>query len=165
MPSGNYSEYLITMKDKLKSILKGKVVIVGIGNIIRGDDGFGPVLIEAIKGNTKAVCLDAGSAPENYIGKIIKEKPDTVLIIDAVHLGRDPGEYEILEKDDIIKCGFTTHDISPAMFMECLTKETEAGIYMLGVQPKTIELGSEFSPSLKQTLGEVARLIRESSNA
>ncbi|MFH1519564.1 MAG: hydrogenase 3 maturation endopeptidase HyCI [Candidatus Omnitrophota bacterium] len=153
------------MQNKLKDILKGKVVIVGIGNIIRGDDGFGPALINKIKDETRAVCIDAGSAPENYIGKIIKEKPDTVLIIDAVYLGRNPGEYEILEEEDIVKCGFTTHDISPAMFMECLTKETEADIYMFGVQPKTIELGSELSLSLRQTLREVARLIRESFNA
>ena len=153
------------MKTVLKEILKGKVVIVGIGNIIRGDDGFGPKLIEKIKNNVQGVCLDAGVAPENYLGKIIKESPDTVLIIDAVHLGKNPGEHEILKGEDIAKSGFTTHDISPVMFIEYLTKETEANIYMLGVQPQGIELGSEMSGRLKIALDELSEKILEVVNA
>lgn len=149
----------------MKDILKGKIVIVGIGNIIRGDDGFGPLLIEKIKGGVEMMCLDGGIAPENYLGKITKENPDTVLIIDAVHLGKNPGEYEILKGEDIAKCGFTTHDISPVMFIEYLTRETEANIYMLGVQPQGIELGSEMSNKLKTALEELSGKILEAVNA
>lgn len=153
------------MQTNLKDILKGKIVIVGIGNIIRGDDGFGPLLIEKIKDGARVVCLDAGTAPENYLGKIAKENPDTVLIIDAVHLGKNPGEYEILKGEDIAKCGFTTHDISPVMFIEYLTRETGADIYMLGVQPQSIDLGFEISPKLKEILDEVSGKILEIVNA
>ena len=153
------------MQNNLKDILKGKIVIIGIGNIIRGDDGFGPLLIEKIKGHLEVMCLDGGTAPENYLGKIAKENPDTVLIIDVVHLGKNPGEYEILNREDIAKCGFTTHDISPVMFIEYLTKETGANIYMLGVQPRGIELGSEISEELKTILDEVSGKILEVVNA
>ena len=72
---------------KLEDVFKGKVVIVGIGNTMKGDDGFGPALVERLSPKVKAVCIDAGSAPENYTGKIVKEKPDTILIVDALHLG------------------------------------------------------------------------------
>ena len=153
------------MPINFKDILKGKVVIVGIGNIIRGDDGFGPLLIEGIKDKVNAVCLDAGVAPENYLGKIVKEKPDTILIADAVHLDKNPGEYEILKEEDIIKSGFATHDISPTMFMEYLAKGTQADIYMLGVQPKETTLGADISWRLKVTLDEISGLIREAVNA
>ena len=153
------------MQTNLKDILKGKVIIIGIGNIIRGDDGFGPLLIEKIKGGLEAMCLDGGTAPENYLGKIAKENPDTVLIIDAVCLGKNPGQYEILKGEDIAKSGFTTHDISPAMFMEYLTSQTKANVYMLGVQPKDIELGSEMSQELKIILDELSGKILEVVNA
>lgn len=146
-------------------ILKGKVAIVGIGNIMRADDALGPCLIESLKGKIRASCIDAGVAPENYIGKIVKEEPDTILIIDAVHLGRRPGEYEILKGHDIIKSGFTTHDISPAMFIEYLEKETKADIYMLGVEPQDVELGCPMSDCIKKTLLEIAGLILEASRA
>ncbi|MBN1869743.1 MAG: hydrogenase 3 maturation endopeptidase HyCI [Candidatus Omnitrophica bacterium] len=146
------------MKDFAK-VLKGKVVCVGVGNVLRADDGLGPALIERIKGHVKAVCIDAGNAPESYTGKIIKESPDTILIIDAVHLGRSPGEYEILGKSDIIKSGFTTHDISPAMLIEYLQVQTKADIYLLGIQPENLTMGEEMSVRVLAAVEAVSKKI------
>ncbi|OGW74733.1 MAG: hypothetical protein A2Z72_07980 [Omnitrophica bacterium RBG_13_46_9] len=148
-----------------KDILKGKVVIVGIGNKMRGDDGFGPALVGEIEGSVKAVCIDAGNSPENYTGKIANENPDTVLLVDAVHLDLKPGEYEILKSSEIEKSGFTTHDISPRMFIEYLKNRTGADIYMLGIQPENISLGARMSPSVKKTLSEISELIAEACSA
>ncbi|MFH1776973.1 MAG: hydrogenase 3 maturation endopeptidase HyCI [Candidatus Omnitrophota bacterium] len=147
------------MNNIFEDILKGKIVIVGVGNTLRGDDGFGPMLIDRLKFNTRLVCINAGSAPENYTGKIIKENPDTILIIDAVHLGLRPGEYDVLRPDEIIKSGFTTHDISPRMFIEFLQKETKADIYLLGVQPGNISFGAEISVEVKRTLEKIKALL------
>jgi len=149
------------MKDVFKDILKGKVVVVGVGNPIKGDDGFVPALIERIKDKTSMVCIDAGSTPESYAGKIIKERPDTILIVDAVHLGVSAGEYDILKSSEIEKSGFTTHDISPRMFLDYLERETGSNIYMLGVQPENISFGAEMTESVEKTLREIARLITE----
>jgi len=41
---------------ELKKRLGGRVVIVGIGNVLRGDDGAGPELIEQLK-NSKLSTL------------------------------------------------------------------------------------------------------------
>lgn len=153
------------MKKRLKNILKGKVVIVGIGNILRGDDGFGPMLIERLNNNVNAICIDAGSAPENYAGKIIKENPDTILIVDIVHLDLQPGDWQILRKEDIVKSGFTTHDLSPSMFIEYIESQTDAEIYMLGVQPENISMGNQMSDTLKTTLNKIEKLIKEAINA
>lgn len=143
----------------LKSILKGKVVIVGIGNILRGDDGFGPALISRLQGKLKALCIDAGTAPENYTGKIVKGNPNTILLVDALHLDKNAGEFELLKKEDIVKVGFTTHDISPNMFIEYLEKNTAANIYMLGVQPKSVSFGEEMSDEVKGALEQITNLI------
>ncbi|MBU3933246.1 MAG: hydrogenase maturation peptidase HycI [Candidatus Omnitrophica bacterium] len=147
------------MKSAFKNILKGKTVIVGVGNTLRGDDGFGPALIKRLEGKAKACCIDAGSAPENFTGKIIKEKPDTILIVDALHLGLAPGAWEILKKDEIAKSGLSTHDISPNMFIEYLESRTSADIYMLGVQPKDISFGREMSTEVKSALEKIADVI------
>jgi len=153
------------MGNIFKDIFKGKTVIVGVGNILRGDDAFGPALVEEVKGQIEAVCIDAGSAPENYLGKIIKEEPDTVIIVDAAHLDSKPGEYDVLKKEDIVKSGFTTHDLSPVMFIEYLEKETKADIFMIAVQPEKLEFGGDMSDSVKGTLKELTRLIKEAENA
>jgi len=86
------------VKNLFNNIFRGKTVIVGIGNIMKGDDGAGPSVIEKIQGKVKALCIDAGTAPENYLGKIIKENPDTVLFVDAADINCLPGEYTLLEK-------------------------------------------------------------------
>lgn len=163
------------MKTNLKNVFKGKAVIVGVGNTMRGDDGFGPALIERLirsqppapelKGKVKAVYIDAGSAPENYLGKIAKERPETILIVDAVHLGLAPGKYEILKKSDIVNCGLTTHDISANMLVDFLEKQTEADIYLLGVQPENVSFGDGMSEEVKKALIEISELITEAINA
>ena len=141
-----------TMEDIFPKIFKGKTVIVGIGNTLRGDDGFGPALIKRLEGKVKATCIDAGSAPENYTGKIAREKPDTILIVDALDLGLAPGKHEILKKTEIVNMGLSTHDISPHMLIEYLESQTAADIYILGVQPKNLSFGEGMSPEVKETL-------------
>ena len=153
------------MKETLRDIFKGKVVIVGIGNIIKGDDGFGPCLVERLIGKLRSRCIDAGTTPENYVSVIEKEKPDTVLLVDSAHLDLNPGEWQILKGEDLLKSGFTTHDISAGMFFEYLKSRTNAKIFLLGVQPEDISLGSRMTSRVKKTLDETAKLILEANNA
>ena len=153
------------MKNALRDILKGKVVIVGIGNTMKADDGFGPVFIGRIKGKVDAICIDAGTAPENYVGKIAKENPDTVLLCDAVHLERDAGVYEILRPEDVVRSGLTTHDISPGMFIDYLRSRTSAPVYVLGIQPKDVSLGGEMSEEVRLALIDLEKQIKEMIHA
>ncbi|NQT95340.1 MAG: hydrogenase maturation peptidase HycI [Candidatus Omnitrophica bacterium] len=145
---------------EIKNILKGKVVIVGIGNIMKGDDGFGPLLVEKLKDKTPFVCIDGQTAPENYTGKIAKENPDTILLVDAVHMDLNPGVYKILKKDEIANSGLTTHNMSPAMLIEFLENSTGAEIYLLGMQPKSINFGDEMSSEAKEALNNIAEEIK-----
>ncbi len=153
------------MNNPFINILKGKVVIVGIGNILRGDDGFGPALVEKLKENEKLICIDAGSTPESYTRNIISANPDVILLADAVHLNHKVGEYEILGKNDIVKSGLTTHDISPRMFIEYLESQIRAEIYMVGIQPQNLSLGEDLSEPVKKSLDEIKNLIMEVTNA
>jgi hydrogenase 3 maturation protease len=135
-----------------QKILKGKVVVVGIGNILRGDDGLGPVLVERLKAKVGVTCINAGNALENHLGLIIKEQPDTVLLVDAVHLNLDPGEARIVDPSRIEHAGLSTHDVSPGMFLDFLVEESKCDIFLLGIQPEQLELGSEISETVQETL-------------
>ena len=141
------------------------MIVVGIGNPLRGDDGFGPALVERLQGKVSMVCIDAGNAPENYLGRIVKEEPDTILLVDVAHLGLEPGQYRILQPDDILKCGLTTHDMSSRMLIEYLNNQTQADIFMLAVQPQNISLGEAMSERLNRTLDEIDLLIQEGIHA
>lgn len=155
----------LKMEKSLLPIMRGKTVIVGIGNPLRGDDGFGPALIGRLQGKTPLVCIDAGNAPENYLGRIAREEPDTILLVDAAHLDLEPGQYRILKPEEILKCGLTTHDMSSRMLIEFLQNQTQADIFMLAVQPQNISLGEAMSECLIKTLNEIEMLILEGIHA
>ncbi|MBN1405230.1 MAG: hydrogenase 3 maturation endopeptidase HyCI [Candidatus Omnitrophica bacterium] len=148
-----------SVKDFLAEILKGKIILIGMGNTLRRDDGFGCRLIESIKDKVSSLCIDAGTAPENYFGVIAKENPDTVLFIDTMHMEKKPGDYDVFKKEDILRNGMTTHNISPAMLIEYLEKRTKADIYLMGVQPQNIFFGEELSARLSNTLRELSGII------
>ncbi|KPJ86535.1 MAG: hypothetical protein AMS17_12125 [Spirochaetes bacterium DG_61] len=140
-------------------ILKGKILIFGIGNILRGDDGLGPMLIENLKGKVRALCLDGGSAPENFLGKIINERPDTILIIDALHMGERPGEFKIIKPGELQGTGFTTHTIPLRILIEYLKSELESNIFILGVQPSSVQMGLPLSDAVEHTIRSLESLI------
>jgi hydrogenase 3 maturation protease len=136
------------IKEELSKILRGKVLIVGIGNTLRGDDAFGPLLIEKIKDRVKADCLDAGSSPENYIGKIIKLNPDVVLFVDSVSMDAEPGTVKLITVDRIPQYGFSTHNMSPKLMIENISSQIKVNIFMLGIQPKSLEFTEVISQEL-----------------
>ncbi len=147
------------LKDRLNSILKGKVVYMGIGNILMGDDGIGPELISkfAEKG---LYTVDAGTVPENYVSSVVKLAPDTVVIVDAVHLDKEPGAVELLDRNDIkAGTGFTTHSLSPVLVMERLEEETGAPVFLLAIQPESIKLGEPLSSPVSDLLDVLPGLL------
>jgi len=142
-------------------ILKGKVVIVGVGNVLRGDDGLGPVFVERLKSKIGVPCINAGNAFENYLGVIIRERPETVLLVDAVHLDMDPGKFAIVDPSRIEHGGLSTHDVSPSLFLNFLAEETKCNIFLLGVQPERIELGTGISRTVRETLRILENKVAE----
>lgn len=144
------------MLEHLKSHLQGKVVVIGIGNTMRGDDGVGSLLAREIQGKVRFGVFDAGATPENYLGKAAKEKPDTILIIDAVDFSAKPGEFRVLEEGDLKTVNlFSTHNASLSMLINFLKSECGADIMILIIQPKKIALCGELSPEVKRALTEL----------
>ena len=128
-----------------KSFLRGKSVIVCIGNVLKGDDGFGPLLAESLRDRTSLRVIDAGAAPENYLGMLIKENPDTVLFVDTADFGGEPGEAKVLRFEDFTDSSFfLTHNASLKLLREFVAAGgVSAEFYILCVQPQTMRFGEE----------------------
>lgn len=151
-PPGEFEELLT-------DALRGRIVFMGVGNVLRGDDGIGPCLAERLAG-FGLDAVDAGTVPENYIGKVSRLQPDTVVIIDAVHLDRDIGTLELLRRQDLLEStGFTTHTLSPALVMDRIRQETGAEVFLLAVQPACLDLGAPLSPKLEGLLDTVSERL------
>jgi hypothetical protein len=66
------------LRDEPKHRLKGKVLLIGIENPLRGDDASGPALIEVLANRVSSDLLDAGEVPESYVGRILEARADTI---------------------------------------------------------------------------------------
>ncbi|HID95269.1 MAG TPA: hydrogenase 3 maturation endopeptidase HyCI [Candidatus Latescibacteria bacterium] len=150
----------------LKARLRGKVVFVGVGNPSRGDDGFGPQLVKRLKRAPGLLSqlpppsfFDVGRVPENYLEVIIAERPDTLVLIDTVEFGGPAGTLKVVTPDDIIEGGLSTHNISLKLIVEYLQSRTGADIFILGVQPRTLKVGSAISQPVREVLDEVVKMF------
>lgn len=165
LPLG-FSDLSIGHRDPtLGDRLKGKVVIVGIGNRLRGDDAAGPELIQRLKNsqlsilNPKLSLIDVGEVPENFLQKIAKFEPDVILLIDAVNFQSSPGSIEFIELNDIGTHGFSTHNLSLKLTVMYLKEETKADVFILGIQPKNLKMNSELSNPVKQAINQIKRKL------
>jgi hydrogenase 3 maturation protease len=142
------------MLGQLNLRLKGKVVILGIGNTLRSDDGAGSILASRLKSRALGFkVFDAGSTPENYLGKIIREAPDTVVIIDAFDFGSKPGDFKELAQPDFQTVNlFSTHNTSLSLVINYLQSNFKTDIIILMIQPKTIIFGEKLSPEVGEAL-------------
>jgi len=140
----------------LKNILKGKVVILCLGNIDRADDGLGPYIARAIKGKLRHEVIDAGMTPENYTGVIRRLEPDTIILIDTIYFGGEKGEIRFFSGEDLHSGKISTHDVSPKLLVEYLRSSTKANVYILGVNPGSDRLGGGLSREVRDAAQRIA---------
>lgn len=128
---------------------------------MRGDDGFGPELVKRIRG-IPVHAIDAGTTPENYLGPVARMRPNLVLVADAADMGGKPGEAALLSREEMDQIGgFSTHTMSPALFMRQIEELCGARMLMLAVQPASTAFGQGFSSEVEACLEELVNLFEE----
>ncbi len=140
----------------LQSHLEGKVVILGIGNTLRNDDGVGSILAQRIQAKVPYIVYDSGPSPENYLGKVIKDKADNIISIDAVDFGGKPGEFRVVEAEEIKTINlFSTHNASISLTINYLQNNLKVDIIILIIQPGSIAFGDRLSPGIAEALNQL----------
>src|ERR687883_578299 len=82
-----------------------RVGVVGLGNVLMGDDAFGPYVIEALEAayslppNVSA--QDLGTPSLDLTGYI--EDFDALVFVDTVHSRGEPGELRRYTRKDLLK--------------------------------------------------------------
>ncbi|MFH1848220.1 MAG: hydrogenase 3 maturation endopeptidase HyCI [Candidatus Omnitrophota bacterium] len=142
----------------LREKAKAKIIILGLGNLLKQDDAFGSLLAKRlIEKNLKRFSVfDLEDVPQNYLGKMIKEAPDFVLLVDAVSFNAAPGDIRIFTPDELVTKGvFFTHNASIGFMMNFLKENTDAPVMLLGVQPKQMDFGEGLSEELEKALNRL----------
>jgi len=140
--------------------MKEKIVIMGVGNIIRGDDAAGVIIAENLKKKIKRKdikIINAEETPENWAGKIEKISPETLIIIDVVNFNSFPGDVKIFSIDEIEETTFTTHNFSFPFLFGNLKEKTE--ILIIGIQPGKINIKEGISEKVKKGMEKAEVMI------
>lgn len=135
-----------------------KLVVLGVGNELKSDDGVGPFIIKKLKEenieNKNLLFIDAKTVPENFTGKIRKEKPTHLIIVDACLMDSNPGDMQIVNKYEFANIGISTHSMSLSFFVRYLEKDTEIRIIFVGIEPETMEWGEKPTSKVEKSANE-----------
>ncbi len=153
--------------DDLPQFCRKPVVILGCGNVFFGDDAFGCAVVDYIESHGGApddVCLlDAGTGVRNLLFTITLSpvKPRRLLILDAVDVGREPGELFELDPAEIpaVKIDdFSMHQMPTSNLLRELQEQCGLEVRVLACQ--TTELPDQVAPGLS---APVERAVSEAA--
>jgi hydrogenase maturation protease len=150
-----------------------QVSVVGIGNVLLGDDGFGPLVIEMFRCHyecgSNVEILDLGT-PGLDIAPYLYDR-DLVILIDAVHTDAAPGTLCLFSEGELInhrtQLHLTGHDpgIQESLAHLRLACHAPKELIVVGVVPHWCEFGEGISPSVLTAasfaLATIARLLNE----
>jgi hydrogenase 3 maturation protease len=147
---------------------KPHIAIVGIGNTFRSDDAAGILVARTlmdsrlIRDLKTILVMDAGHAPENFTGDLRHFTPDVILLIDAAEMGEMPGTTRWLEMDELEGMSASTHTMPLSMLAEYLTFERSGYVALIGVQPKSNDVGETTSAEVAAAVNKVVEGLIDS---
>lgn len=144
-----------------------KIVILGIGNLLLSDEGVGVhVANELMRRELPlGVSVVEGGTDGFRLLNVITEA-DRLIVIDAVKGGAEPGSIYSFDINEVRNCpsGFKTsvHQIG---ILEVIDLSGLIGktphTTVIGVEPKSLEMGMELSPEVKSKIPRIIELIFE----
>lgn len=139
-----------------------KVLIIGIGNLLWADEGFGVRAVEAMHRLyqwPENVRLMDGGTQGLYLVQHVREA-DILIVFDAVDYGLEPGTIKLVEGDEVPKfLGAKKISLHQTGFQEVLaTAELLGGamqhLYLIGVQPVELDdFGGSLRDEMKARIG------------
>ncbi len=148
------------MIDELEKIIAGKnILILGVGNRLRQDDGIGSYLVKRLQKRVSIPMIDAGDVPENYIGPIENSGANFVLVVDAADFGGSPGEIALIELDKIKNFGISTHTANLSLLFKVIPQDKRPDVLLVAIQSGSTEIGQGLTDAVRDSLDGLEQLF------
>lgn len=144
-------------------------VVVGCGNTLFGDDGFGPAVVEELQKLTlpdSVKVVDAGLGAPHFVFTLLdEEKTRRLIIVDIADFGADPGTLHTFSVEDLPPGSY--RDAHSWDLTEPLQRIKDSiHVTIIGCQPKSVpdpdfEIGltEEVQQAIPKAVDMVLRLI------
>jgi hydrogenase maturation protease len=144
-----------------------EVLVLGIGNMLWADEGFGVRAVEALNAavaypEPDVLLLDGGTLGLNLLEHV--ESSRRVLVFDAIDFGLAPGTLKVLRDDEVPRWGarkMSPHQngFNDILALAQLHGRTPDTITAIGVQPVTLEdFGGSLTEPVRARLAEAVEL-------
>jgi hydrogenase maturation protease len=155
----------------VESASAAKTVVVGIGNLIRTDDGFGLHALERLQRDarvpTGVTFIDGGT----YGLELLTYISDSthLLLLDAIDVGEPPGTVVRMANEELrgLPGAASVHQVGLADLLATLplVSTTPREIVLLGVAPLSTDWGTELTAPVAAALDglveeAIAQLVR-----
>ncbi|WP_323736559.1 coenzyme F420-reducing hydrogenase, FrhD protein [Methanosphaera sp. ISO3-F5] len=143
-------------------------LIVGCGNILYGDDGFGPEVIKHIKENNitfngDTCVIDGATSAPHYIFTLPQEKWKNIIIVDIASLNTTPGTIKTLNLDQVHEEEryMDVHGLSATYPLHDL--KDKINIKIIAIQPENVpdEMEIGLSNTLTEKIPQTIDIIHE----
>jgi hydrogenase maturation protease len=138
------------------------VLVLGIGNVLWADEGFGVRAVEALHQGyampTHVSLVDGGTQGLYLLEYVCSA--ERVLVLDAIDYGLPPGTLRIFRDNEVPVWSDQVMSLHQATFQELLSLARLRGrfprnITLIGVQPAVLDdLGGSLSPVVRARLDE-----------
>ena len=145
---------------------KRRVVVIGLGNPLMGDDGLGLAVLDELRTGyalpPEVELVDGGTWGINLLPVI--EDADELILIDAIDVGQAPGTFARLEHERLpryLATKISPHqvDLRDVLGLAELRGTLPANTVALGLQPQSIELRNSLSDLLRCQVSMLAAAV------
>jgi coenzyme F420 hydrogenase subunit delta len=154
----------------LPEFCRKPTLILGCGNLLFGDDGFGCALVERLQrldGASDAACLlDVGTGARNVLFTLSMSpsRPRRLLILDAIDAGRPPGELFEIGPEQIPAAkadDFSLHQVPTSNLLLELSERCGVEVRVLACQTAALpeEVRPGLSPPVLEALPRAAEWV------
>ena len=163
---------LVGCEEDLRSVLRRlfseeRLLIFGIGNTLRGDDGVGVLVAKRLRRlarglrNVKVVVCESGLENMTYLVGLYR--PTHILIIDAVYVVDGlPGDIYIFKPQDLSNYqSVTTHHLPLKLIIDYMRSYVSTEVTIIGVQVKNIDIGSRLSDEVLKTYKYLIKVFKD----
>jgi coenzyme F420 hydrogenase subunit delta len=149
--------------DSLPAFCRARVLILGVGNVLFGDDGFGPAVSETILQDyaipDDIYVMDVGTGVRKLLFTLIlgDSLPNEIVIVDAVDWGHRIGEVKVISANELPVTkidDFSLHQVPTSNMLRELQDQCQVKVSVVvcdvGILPQRIEPG--LSPETAQAV-------------
>jgi len=144
-------------------------LVLGLGNTIMTDDGFGVRVVETLSSRFRFLgdvrLLDGGTLGLDLLPHL--EDTERLLIIDALQMQSPPGQVFRLTGEEVPRAFASKLSVHQMGVQDLLAVSELMGhlppeLVVWGVQPESIEMGTELTPTVAAALEPViAGVVKE----